>query len=88
VRAIAALSCEPPDEVVSERAFKRCVASTAVKVAETLGNTAAVCRKSYINPVVFEAWRTGAIARSVPGGALAPRKLERIALGLLRTQKR
>jgi DNA topoisomerase I len=88
VRAIAVLSCETPGETVNERAFKRCVASTAVKVAETLGNTAAVCRKSYINPVVFQAWRTGAIARSVPRGAVAPRKLEHIALGLLRAQRR
>jgi DNA topoisomerase IB len=88
LRAIAALSCERLDEAVSERTLKRCVASTAAAVAEALGNTAAVCRKSYINPVVFDAWRTGAIARTIPRTAVAPRKLERLALSLLRAQRR
>ncbi|MGH7465830.1 MAG: DNA topoisomerase IB, partial [Longimicrobiales bacterium] len=48
VRAIAFLSCLDAEEPVSERALKRCIASTAQHVAEALGNTPAVCRKSYI----------------------------------------
>lgn len=85
VRAIAFLSCRQCEEVGSERAFNRCVAATATHVSEALGNTPAVCRKSYINPVVFTAWRAGAVARHVPAGALAPRKLEKLALALLRS---
>jgi len=62
------------------------VAATAKNVSEALGNTPAVCRKSYINPVVFTAWREGAVAKHVPPSALTPRKLEKLVLALLRNQ--
>jgi len=88
VRAIAFLSCHEAGERVSTRAFNHCVASTAKHVAQALGNTPAVCRKSYINPVVFEAWRAQALGRLVPRGPLAPRRLEKLALALLREQER
>jgi DNA topoisomerase I len=88
VRAIAFLACRTCHETVSERAFKRCVVDTARHVAESLGNTAAVCRKSYINPVVFTAWRAREIERHIPRTALAPRKLEKLALNLLRAQEK
>ena len=84
VRAIAFLACHDAGERVSGRAFNHCVASTARHVAEALGNTPAVCRKSYINPVVFEAWRDRAVARIVPRGPLSPSRLEKLALALLR----
>jgi DNA topoisomerase IB len=86
VRAIAFLSCQPLDEPLSERAFNRCVAATARNVAEALGNTPAVCRKSYINPIVFTAWRAGSVATQVPSGSVPPRKLEKVVLALLRDQ--
>jgi DNA topoisomerase-1 len=86
VRAIAFLACQECGEHVSERAFKRCVMDTASHVSEALGNTPAVCRESYINPVVFTAWRERAIEQRIPSGALPPRKLERLALKLLRAQ--
>lgn len=86
VRAISFLSCHERAEPLSDRAFNRCVASTARAVAETLGNTPAVCRKSYINPVVFAAWKEGEVAALVPRTALAPRTLEKLTLQLLRTQ--
>ena len=63
---------------MSGRAFNHCVASTAKHVAEALGNTPAVCRKSYINPVVFEAWREKAVERLVPRGPLSPSRLEKV----------
>ncbi|MBN8769010.1 MAG: DNA topoisomerase IB [Stenotrophomonas nitritireducens] len=51
-------------------------------VAGMLGNTPAVCRKSYIDPCVFDAWRTG---RLEPLRALRGiRQLETAALRLLR----
>lgn len=88
VRAIAFLSCHAVGERLSARAFNRCVASTAKHVAEALGNTPAVCRKSYINPSVFQAWRERAIERVVPRGPVPPSQLEKLALALLREQDR
>ena len=88
MRAIAFLSCQTAGEHVSGRAFNHCVASTAKHVAEALGNTPAVCRKSYINPVVFEAWREKVVERLVPRKALPPSRLEKIALALLRERER
>ncbi|MGX7874731.1 hypothetical protein ACVDG5_020005 [Mesorhizobium sp. ORM6] len=38
---------------------KRVMNRVIDKVAERLGNTRAVCRKSYIHPRVFEAWSQG-----------------------------
>jgi DNA topoisomerase IB len=32
-------------------------------VAKLLRNTPAVCRKSYVNPGVFDAWQRGALRR-------------------------
>jgi DNA topoisomerase IB len=88
VRAISFLACQDVGERVSGRAFNHCVAATARHVAAALGNTPAVCRKSYINPVVFEAWRDQVVARMVPRGALAPARLEKLALALLRERER
>ena len=86
--AIAFLSCQAADEPMSERAFNRCVMATAKHVSEELGNTPAVCRKSYINPVVFTAWRAGDVGKRVPRIPVAPRKLEKLSLALLRAQAR
>jgi DNA topoisomerase IB len=86
VRAIAFLSCQARQEPLSDRAFNGCVAATARDVSEALGNTAAVCRKSYINPLVFAAWRAGHVEKLVPTGAITPRKLEKLSLELLRSQ--
>ena len=88
VRALAFLACQTAGEHVSGRAFNHCVASTAKHVAEALGNTPAVCRKSYINPAVFEAWREKSVERLVPRGALSPSRLEKVALALLRERER
>jgi DNA topoisomerase-1 len=83
VRAIAVLARHERQRPTSDRAFRSCVASTARAVAETLGNTPAVCRKSYINPLVFEAWRAGDIESLVPRTTIAPRAMEKLALRLL-----
>ena len=86
LRAIAFLACQARKEPMTQRAFNSCVASTARAVAETLGNTPAVCRKSYINPVVFEAWKLGVVEKRVPRAAMSPRQMERAALVLLKAQ--
>lgn len=86
LRAIAALSCRELPSKCSERDFKRCVVETAKHVADALGNTPAVCRKSYINPVVFTAWRSGALhtlaKRAKPGAE------EKLALALLKWKEK
>lgn len=86
LRAIAFLSCQARDEPMSQRAFNGCVAATARHVAEALGNTPAVCRKSYINPVVFDAWKAGMIEKRVPRSSMSPRRMELAALALLKGQ--
>ncbi|HEY0942432.1 MAG TPA: hypothetical protein VGE08_20230 [Steroidobacter sp.] len=84
VRAIAFLSCQARSEPMSQRAFNACVTATARNVAEALGNTPAVCRKSYINPVVFDAWKAGIVEQRVPHTSMSPRRMELAALALLR----
>ena len=87
VRAIAYLATQRCEGAVKERAFKRCVAATAKDVAHALGNTPAVCRKSYINPIVFTAWRTKLIEELCSGRSLPPRRLEKLTLTVLKKTK-
>jgi len=85
LRAIALLSRTPLPADISERARKRCIIAVVKAVADDLRNTPAVCRKSYINPVVFDAWREGALDVAIDRDlAQAPRKAERLALQFLR----
>ena len=64
LHAIRLLARTPLPEKPSERAFKREVLAVVREVAAGLRNTPAVCRKSYINPIVFDCWRSGMIHRS------------------------
>jgi DNA topoisomerase I len=69
------------------RAVTACIVDTVKTVAAELRNTPAVCRKSYINPLVFEAWKTGALHRGIDERiAGAPRKTERRVLAFLRRE--
>jgi DNA topoisomerase IB len=52
-----ALAGEPPPP--SEAAGRRTIAAAVRQVAEALGNTPAVCRRSYIDPRVFDRFRNG-----------------------------
>jgi len=88
LRAIAYLAVQKCESAISDRTFQRCVAATAQQVATALGNTPAICRKSYINPLVFGAWREGALGKCAPNAALSPRALERVAIDLLRREAR
>jgi DNA topoisomerase IB len=45
-----------------------------------------VCRKSYINPVVFDAWKAGIVEKRVPRTSMSPRRMEQAALALLKVQ--
>jgi len=59
LHALRLLVATPLPEPLSQRAATRCINDAIRAVAQTLANTAAVCRKSYINPQVFDAWRRG-----------------------------
>ena len=72
----------------SERRRKSAVTRTMKAVSEQLGNTPAVCRRSYVDPVLvshFEAGRTVVDAvRDAPADDLAMRDIvEKAVLGLL-----
>jgi DNA topoisomerase IB len=53
-----------------------------------LRNTPAVCRKSYINPAVFDSWRSGSIHENIDGKltAASARKTETLVLAFLRQE--
>jgi DNA topoisomerase IB len=57
------------------------------QVAAFLHNTPAVCRKAYIDPVVFDAWEDGRLQR-IARNARGPRQWEQAALRLLRAARR
>ena len=85
MRAIALLSATPLPEARGERALQTCIVSVVKKVAAELRNTPAVCRKSYINPWVFDVWRSGQMPAAIgAAAATAPRQAEKLALSLLR----
>jgi DNA topoisomerase I len=86
LRALVLLARIPRDPDASESALKSAIAGVVKQVAAELRNTPAVCRKSYINPVVFEGWRSGAIHRASDGNlaTVSPRKAEMLVLDFLR----
>jgi DNA topoisomerase IB len=86
LHAIILLTCTPLPDPMSERACKRAILGVIRNVAQKLRNTPAVCRKSYINPAVFENWRSGAIHAAFNGALKisAPRKAESLVLEFLR----
>jgi DNA topoisomerase IB len=87
LRAIAIMHSTPLPDPESERALNACIGAAIRQVAVDLRNTPAVCRKSYIHPLVFAAWRSGALHKGIGEEiAGAPRRAERLALAFLRRQ--
>ncbi len=66
----------------SERALAQVEAEVVREVAATLGNTPGVCRKAYIDPAVFGAWRDGRLP-AYARGAIGERQWEQATLRLL-----
>jgi len=64
LRAIELLGGMPLPSPLSDRACKKCITQIIRQVAEELRNTPAVCRKAYINPAVFTAWRDGRLVNT------------------------
>jgi DNA topoisomerase-1 len=85
LQAIILLARTPLPVSPGDRSFKSAIATVVEQVAAELRNTPAVCRKSYINPIVFEAWRSGMIQKAFHGGLklAAPRQAESRALAFL-----
>jgi DNA topoisomerase-1 len=59
---VAAKTLAAMDPPKSERSAKRNVTRAVEAVAESLGNTAAIARKSYIHPQVIEAYTEGSLS--------------------------
>ena len=91
--AIGLMASTPLPEAVngriSEKAYKTAIVAAIKAVASELRNTPTVARKSYINPVVFTAWRSGSLHQAVTGDLKgAPRRMEKFALAFLRAEAR
>jgi DNA topoisomerase-1 len=86
LRAVLLLSRIPRNAEASETALKKIITGVIKRVAAELRNTPAVCRKSYINPLVFDKWRAGAIqeAFGAKRAAISTRRAEALVLDFLR----
>jgi DNA topoisomerase I len=85
--AFQRLATTAPPADASERALAQLQNEVIKAVAQALGNTPAVCRKAYIDPLVFAAWRQGALLRAAEG-VRGDRQWEAAALNFLAKAKR
>jgi DNA topoisomerase-1 len=88
LHAITLLAATDLPDPPSEHAYKKRIAEVVKQVAVELRNTPAVCRKSYINPAVFDSWRSGSIHKSFNGSLVSAtaRKAEKLVLDFLRQE--
>src|SRR6202789_3013782 len=88
LHAITLLAATDLPDPPSEHAYKKRIAEVVKQVAVELRNTPAVCRKSYINPAVFDSWRSGSIHKSINGKltVASARKAETLVLAFLRQE--
>ena len=88
VQAAGVLARTPLPARGGERARRGALAQAIREVAAILGNTPAVCRASYIHPLIIEGWRDGSLARAIPADAAKhPRQLEQHTLRFLRRRR-
>lgn len=78
LEAFRLLAATPPPDDASGRALASIQQSVLGQVSALLGNTVAVCRRSYVDPCVFEGWADGRLARAA-AGARGPRQWEAAA---------
>lgn len=85
--ALALLSAEPVSTSATQG--KRVVNAVLDQVAERLGNTRAVCRKSYVHPAIIAAYEDGSLARrrQVASASRGLTKAETDLLAFLRSRK-
>lgn len=92
LEAFRAFAATPPPEgddgtPAPEREWARIEKEVIAGVAQSLGNTVAVCRKAYIDPAVMQGWRDGTLARYAKG-AIGERQWEQAALRFLKSVRR
>jgi DNA topoisomerase I len=75
LHALTLLDNLPVPERRTDTAIRRCINTVVKEVAAGLRNTPAVCRKSYINPAVFDAWQNGSLRRRATHGRPVQRLL-------------
>ena len=80
--AIEILAATPLPDPPTESSLADIERQTIAQVAALLGNTVAVCRKSYVDPCVFAGWRDGSLHAAF-GKARGMRQRERAALRFL-----
>lgn len=85
--AIERFAATPLPGDASERALATIEKQVVVDVSDLLGNTPSVCRKAYIDPAVFEGWRSGRL-QALTAGARNGRGWELAALRFLRDARR
>jgi DNA topoisomerase IB len=78
VLAAVELAGEPQPD--SEAGAKRSIRGAVERVAEALGNTPAVCRRSYIDPRVIERFQEGETIspKASAGGGISARARARL----------
>lgn len=87
IQAILVMARTPLPEQATKKSLNGAIVAAVKQVAEELRNTPAVCRKSYINPLVFDSWRSGHLHAVVDPAACTDAdvgRIERAALRLLR----
>lgn len=89
--AFKALACtelpvRPDGRPATEHALAEVENAIVEQVAGVLGNTRAVCRSAYIDPSLFDAWRSGGLARHARD-ARGERQWEAATLRFLRARR-
>ena len=87
LEAFRLLAGRPLPEDGGERALAAARQEVLADVAAMLGNTVAVCRKSYVDPCVFTGWEEGRLARAA-AGAQGARQWEAAARRFLAREHR
>lgn len=85
--AFRLLAATPVPAEASERNLATLRNEVVRAVAAMLGNTEAVCRRSYIDPRVFDGWQDGRLHRAA-AGARGPRQWEQATLRYLARMQR
>jgi DNA topoisomerase-1 len=84
LHALTLLDAMPLPDRRGAAALRRCINAVVKDVAAGLRNTPSVCRKSYINPAVFDAWQSGKLR----GRALRGQPAAKALLALLGRNRR
>src|ERR1700689_122899 len=88
LHAITLLARTPLPELPREHGFKKKMVGVDKQVPAELRNPPAFPRKSYLNPAVFDSWRSGSIHEKIDGKltAASARKAETLVLAFLRQE--